>query len=78
MVNDKEITKAFTNFRSAAQRATAGGSQLTDPCAVWRKLKPSWDAVIQALKALGTLIPLARQAATAMEKVRDLMAVLCP
>lgn len=78
MVNDKEITKAFSSLNSAARKATAVKSHLADPCEVWKQVKPSWSAVIQALKALGTLIPLARRAATAMEKVLDLMAVLCP
>jgi hypothetical protein len=78
MVNDREISKAFTNFHSAVKRAAATKSQLSNPCAVWKNLQKPWDAVIQALKALGTLMPAARHAALAMEKVRDILNALCP
>jgi hypothetical protein len=77
MVNDKEITKAFSSFHSAVKRAAATKSQISNPCELWKKLQKTWDAVIQALKALGTLIPIARQAADAMEKVRDILNALC-
>jgi hypothetical protein len=78
MVNDKEITKAFTSFRSALHRAAASKSQLSNPCAMWKKLQKPWDAAVQALRALGTLFPAARRAAEAMEKVREILNTLCP
>ena len=78
MVNDKEITKAFTSFHSAVKRAAATKSILSNPCALWKTLQKPCEAVIQALRALGTLIPAARQAAQAMEKIRDILNALCP
>ncbi len=77
MVNDKEITKAFSSLRTAMRKSAAAPAKLPDPCTFWKNLRPSWEAVIQALRALGSLIPVARQAATAMEKVRDMMNALC-
>jgi hypothetical protein len=76
MVDDKEITKAFTGFQSAVQRATTK-NQKADPCALWKKLQAPFEAVIRALTALGTLIPVAKRAALAMEKMRDILNVLC-
>jgi hypothetical protein len=78
MVNEREISKAFTNFNSAVKKATAAKSQLTNPCDFWKSLKGPWDAVIGALQALGKLIPIAKRAALAMEKVREILNVLCP
>ena len=76
MVNDKEITKAFTGFHSAVRRAAS--AKVADPCALWKKLKGPFEAVIRSLQALGTLIPIAKRAADAMEKVREILNVLCP
>jgi hypothetical protein len=78
MVDDRQITKAFTKFNSAVKKATAAKSQLANPCDLWKSLKGPWDAVIQALQALGKLIPIAKRAAVAMEKVREILNVLCP
>jgi hypothetical protein len=77
MVNDKAITKAFTNFHGAVKRAADGHSKITNPCELWKTLKAPFEAVIQALNALGTLIPIAKRAAQAMEKVRDILNALC-
>jgi hypothetical protein len=78
MVNDKEITKAFTGLQSAVKRAATAKSQLSNPCEIWKNLQKPWDAAIIALEALGTLIPVARKAAQAMIKVREILTALCP
>lgn len=85
MIDVQKIDRAFDDFE-AAVRAQAGGPQaptvgaaaIPDPCGLWQSLRGPWDAIIQALKALGAIIPIARRAAEAMEKVRDLLNVLCP
>jgi hypothetical protein len=77
MVQNKEITKAFTSLHGAVQRVAAAKTPLSNPCDLWKTLQGPWDAAIAALEALGTLIPVARKAAQAKIKVREILNALC-
>lgn len=82
MIDEQQIAKALDDFEAAArgpaQAPTAGATAIPDPCGLWHSLRGPWDGIIQIVKAAGSLIPVAKRIAEAMERIRDLLNALCP
>jgi hypothetical protein len=83
MADSKKIEGAFDKFEAAAKKARRPGARTAaaafpDPCATWKSLRGPWQAIIDALTAVGTLVPIAKRAAAAMTVVKELLDALCP
>jgi hypothetical protein len=86
MIDEKQIEKAFNDFDAAAKSGVsavgAGGTRALaagmNPCGVWHSIRGTVDSIIAALRAIGTLFPIARRAADVLETLKTLLNGLCP
>jgi hypothetical protein len=82
MIDEKQIEKAFNDFDAAAKSGGAAGTKAigaaANPCGIWHSIRGTVDAIITALRALGTLFPIARRAADVLETLKNLLNGLCP
>ncbi|MDR3634245.1 MAG: M12 family metallopeptidase [Isosphaeraceae bacterium] len=72
--------EAFDSFDASIKSlaAVAPGALAGNPCDVWRNIRGTVDEIINALQAVGTLLPIAKRAADVLQQLANLLNVLCP
>jgi hypothetical protein len=83
MIDEKQIEKAFNDFDAAAKTGGVAGAPKAlpagvNPCGVWHSIRGTVDTIITALRAVGTLFPIAKRAADVLETLKNLLNGLCP
>lgn len=71
-IDVQELNQAFEEFGKATERPT------DNVCETYKKIRPTLETIISGLKLIGVFLPVAKQAAEVMEKLRDWLDVLCP
>jgi hypothetical protein len=79
MIDEKQVNQAFDDFDKAVKgRGGAVAAAAVNPCDVWHNIRATVDAIITALRAIGTLFPIAKRAADVLDTLKALLNQLCP
>jgi hypothetical protein len=82
MIDEQKINKSFDDFEAAVKSkgatvATALPAAV-DACGVWHSIRGTVDTIINGLKAIGSIFPIAKKAADVLDTLKNLLNTLCP
>ncbi len=77
MIDEAKLNSLLDEFAAAAKESQGAGAAASNPCAVWKSLRPIVVKLITALNALGSLLPKAKLAAKALDALCALLDQLC-